>query len=471
MRFIPTLLSLMAAVPTTVTRDTLTLVQPPPSSPSVPPATRGEPRSPFEDWHSDAPGVRRTLNLKNLPGASAEKPNEVEKVPMPAGAMPRVPAGFTAELVVSGDGLKQARVIRTAPNGDLFVSNSKVGEVRIYRFDSGGEGGGVKLTTSGVYAEGLKKPYGIAFYPPGPNPQWVYIANADGVVRFAYKPGDLKASGPPEKILEGTPVAHHWTRDIAFSADGTSLFYAVGSGSNVAQDMFPKPREPEGGLEAWNKINPVGAAWDTEEKRANVLVCDPDGKNLRIYATGLRNPSGIAVNPRTGELWSVVNERDGLGDDTPVEYATRVKEGAFYGWPWYYNVDVEDPRHKGARPDLKGKVEKPDVLMQPHTAPLQIVFYDGANFPAEYKGSAFVTMHGSWDRSRRIGYKVVRLIADAKGEFTGEVEDFMTGFVVSDKQVWGRPVGVAVGKDGSLFVTEDGSNTIWRVSYTGPRSR
>jgi glucose/arabinose dehydrogenase len=182
-------------------------------------------------------------------------------------------------------------------------------------------------------------------------------------------------------------------------------------------------------------------------------------------ATGLRNCAGITIQPATGLPWCVVNERDELGDNTPFEYATAVKDNAFYGWPWYYIGSNEDPRHKGARPDLKAKVTIPDVLMQAHSAPLQIVFYDGKDFPAVYNGSAFVTMHGSWNRAQRTGYKVVRLLFDGAGKPTGEYEDFMTGFVISDKQVWGRPVGVAVAQDGSLFVTEDGNGTIWRVSH------
>jgi glucose/arabinose dehydrogenase len=227
------------------------------------------------------------------------------------------------------------------------------------------------------------------------------------------------------------------------------------------------PRVP-GGVDGWNKTHQFGAAWDTEEGRANILSFDPEGKNQKIVAAGLRNPSGITIQPATGQLWAVVNERDGLGDNTPFDYATHVQEGAFYGWPWYYIGVHEDPRHKGERTDLKDQITIPDVLIQTHSAPLQIVFYDGASFPAQYKGNAFVTLHGSWDRSRRTGYKVVRLLFDDSGKPTGEYEDFMTGFVISDKQVWGRPVGVAVAADGSLFVTEDGNGTIWRVSYQEP---
>jgi glucose/arabinose dehydrogenase len=216
-------------------------------------------------------------------------------------------------------------------------------------------------------------------------------------------------------------------------------------------------------MEQWKATRPLGAAWDTEERRADVLTFDPDGKNEKVFATGLRNCSGLTIQPATGQLWCVVNERDLLGEETPFEYATSVRDGAFYGWPWYYIGGHEDPRHKGERPDLNDKVTVPDVLMQAHTAPLQITFYEGAMFPADYKGSAFVTMHGSWNRGQRAGYKVVRLLF-ANGKPTGEVEDFMTGFVVSDRAVWGRPVGLAVAKDGSLFVSEDGSGTIWRVS-------
>jgi glucose/arabinose dehydrogenase len=272
------------------------------------------------------------------------------------------------------------------------------------------------------------------------------------------------ATGKPEQIVGHIPWVHHWTRDIAFTPDGKRLLLSVGSGSNVALDMFPEP-EVKGGLQAWIKSEPLGAGWDTEERRADVLSYDPDGKNEKIVATGLRNCAGVTIQPATGLPWCVVNERDELGDNTPFEYATAVKDGTFYGWPWYYIGSNEDPRHKGARPDLKGKVTVPDVLMQAHSAPLQIVFYEGSDFPASYKGSAFVALHGSWNRAERTGYKVVRLLFDSAGKPTGEYEDFMTGFVISDKQVWGRPVGVAVAKDGSLFVTEDGNGTIWRVSH------
>jgi glucose/arabinose dehydrogenase len=416
------------------------------------------------DWRQDKPGLRRHLTLQDLPPIGKSTPNFSEIAPMPANAKPRVADGFSVEMVASG--LVGPRVIRRAPNGDLFVAETFANNVRVLRVPSGS----AKPSNNEVFASHLSKPYGIAFYPLGDNPQWVYVANDDGVVRFPYKSGDLTASGPPERIIGRIPWVHHYTRDIAFTPDGKKLLLSVGSGSNVALDMFPVPLD-KGGLAEWVKTKPLGAAWDTEERRADVLSYDPDGKNEAIYATGLRNCAGLTIQPGTGTPWCVVNERDELGDDTPFEYATSVKQGGFYGWPWYYLGAHEDPRQKGKRPDLKDKVAVPDVLVQAHTAPLQIAFYDGANFPATYKGSAFVTLHGSWNRAKRAGYKVVRLLFDNAGKPTGEVEDFMTGFVVSDKEVWGRPVGIAVAQDGSLFVSEDGNGSIWRISAQATTAR
>jgi glucose/arabinose dehydrogenase len=411
----------------------------------------------FGDWRDDAPGVRRLIKPGDLPRPAANESvaNFPDKAAKNPDASPNVPQGFKVEEVVSG--LEGPRVIRFAPNGDMFVANSKANEVRVYRMTEGT----AKPAQSQIFAARLHKPYGIAFYPPGPEPKWIYIANSHSVVRFAYKAGDLKASGKAQIIVDHIPETDHWTRDIAFSPDGKTLYLSVGSGSNVALDMFPQA--PRGGLEAWNKNHPVGAAWGTEERRADVLTFDPDGRNEKIFATGLRNCSGLTIQPATGHLWCVVNERDELGDNVPFEYATEVREGHFYGWPWYYIGDHEDPRHKGARKDLAGKVTLPDVLIQAHSAPLGIAFYEGADFPTEYKGDAFVTLHGSWNRGKRTGYKVVRLLFE-DGKPTGVYEDFMTGFVHSDAEVWGRPVGVAVGKDGSLFVSDDGSGTIWRIT-------
>jgi glucose/arabinose dehydrogenase len=418
----------------------------------------------FGDWHDDAPGVKRLFKAEDMPAPAVVEQeaasNGPDEVPRPDAAKPDLPEGFSAEMIASG--IENPRVVRVAPNGDLFVADSKANQIRVYRLAEGG----ADLAGEDIFATDLHRPYGIAFYPLGDNPEWVYVANDDSVVRFPYKSGDMKASGEPELIVDHIPGLHHWTRDLVFSADGKTMYLSVGSGSNIALDMSP---EPMGGLEEWNKSHPVGATWDTEEKRADVLAFDPDGKNERIFATGLRNCSGMTLEPTSQALWCVVNERDLLGDDVPFEYATSVKEGGFYGWPWYYIGANEDPRRTGERPDLRDKVTVPDVLMQPHSAPLNIAFYQGENFPDEYKGDAFVTMHGSWNRGVRTGYKVVRLHFD-NGKPTGEYEDFMTGFVVSDEEVWGRPVGVAVAKDGSLIVTEDGSGTIWRVTYEANRS-
>jgi len=416
----------------------------------------------FGDWKADSPGVRRLIRPEDLqkPYATESASNGAGLAERPEGVRPILPPGFSAELVASGIG--NPRVVRLAPNGDLFVADSKANQIRIYRLAEGS----AKPAEQAIFAKGLTRPYGIAFYPPGDKPQWVYVANSNGVVRFAYRDGDLKAQGDPETIVADIPSTHHWTRDIAFSPDGKTLYLSVGSGSNVAEDMGARPK---GGLERWAKSQPLGATWGAEEGRADVLAFDPDGKNRRSFATGLRNCSGMTVQPATGALWCVVNERDELGDNVPFEYATTVKQGAFYGWPWYYIGSNEDPRHKGARPDLAGKVTVPDVLMQAHSAPLNIAFYEGKGFPAQYQGDAFVALHGSWNRGVRTGYKVVRL-KFKNGKPTSEYEDFITGFVVSDDDVWGRPVGVAVARDGALIVTEDGNGTIWRVTYGDGRS-
>ncbi|WP_192258684.1 PQQ-dependent sugar dehydrogenase [Mesorhizobium caraganae] len=413
----------------------------------------------FGDWKADKPGVRRLIKPQDLqaPFVTESASNGPGVAERPEGANPVVLPGFTAELIASG--IANPRVVRVAPNGDLFVANSKDDEIRVYRLGKGS----AKPVQKAIFASNLSRPYGIAFYPPGDKPQWVYIANTDSVVRFTYRDGDLKASGEAETIVSDIPSGGHWTRDIAFSADGKTLYVSVGSRSNVAEGTG---KEPRGGLDAWAKSMPPGAAWGREGGRADVLAFDADGKNGRIVATGLRNCSGMTVQPATGALWCVVNERDGLGDNVPFEYATSVKDGAFYGWPWYYIGANEDPRHKGARPDLAGSVTLPDVLMQAHSAPLNITFYDGGNFPAEYKGDAFVALHGSWNRGVRTGYKVVRL-KFSDGKPTGEYEDFITGFVISNDSVWGRPVGVAVAKDGALILTEDANGTIWRITHVG----
>jgi glucose/arabinose dehydrogenase len=404
----------------------------------------------YGDWRSDAPGVARDIRPDALPApfASQSASRAPSVIVRPVGAMPHVPPGFAAALFVTG--LDQPRTMRTAPNGDIFVAESGAGQIRVLH-TADGLGKPVSAT---VFASGLEMPFGIAFWPPGPSPRFVYVAETNRVVRYPYQPGDLRAAGPAQVVVRSLPEGGHWTRDIVFSSDGVRMFVSVGSASNLDRGLTGPP---PAGL-------PLGAAWGDNLNRADVLEFSPEGGPSRVFATGLRNCSAEAIQPATAALWCVVNERDGLGDNLPPDYATRVEPGAFYGWPWFYIGGHPEPRLGGARIDLAARVTVPDVLIQPHSAPLGIAFYDGAQFPAAYRGDAFVALHGSWNRAQRTGYKVVRLRFQ-DGHPTGVYEDFMTGFVASDQAVWARPVGVTVMHDGSLLVSEDGNGTIWRVTY------
>jgi glucose/arabinose dehydrogenase len=410
-------------------------------------------RDAFGDWRADRPGVTRHITAKDLPApwATPSAANVSRIVPRPANATPQVPDGFEATLFA--EGLTNPRIIRVAPNGDIFVAETRVNRVRVLRAADGE----AKPAVNEIYAGDLNRPFGIAFYPRQ-DPQWVYVANTDSVVRFPYRAGDLKASGKPETVVANLPHGSgHSTRDIAFSNDGKRMFVSVGSASNVGEGLG----KPDNAW--WPENHVLGATWGYETRRADVLVFDPDGKNEGVFATGIRNCVGLAVQPATGELWCSTNERDGLGDDLVPDYVTRVREGQFFGWPWYYIGDNEEPRLRGERPDLKGKVTVPDVLIQSHSASLGMTFYDGKQFPAEYQGDAFAAEHGSWNRAKRTGYKVIR-IKMKDGVPSGEYQDFMTGFVATDTNVWGRPVGVAVAHDGALLVSEDGNGTVWRVA-------
>jgi glucose/arabinose dehydrogenase/cytochrome c2 len=416
------------------------------------------------DWPLQAPGVQHHFKAADLPApfATTSAGNGPRTVPAPTNAMPAVPAGFTVKKFA--EGLRNPRLMRTAPNGDVFIAETGRNRIRIIRTADGADA----PTTNEIFAEGLSRPFGIAFYPPGANPEWMYVANNNSLVRLPYHSGDLKASGEPEVIVPkfSDTTGGHTTRDVAFSKDGKRMFISVGSGSNIAEEMNKKTPEE---IKAWEAENPLGATWGPEANRADVLVTDPDGKQpLRPFATGIRNGVGLAVNQETGDLWVSTNERDNLGDNLVPDYVTRVREGGYYGWPWYYMGNHEDPRHAGERPDLAGKAIVPDVLEQSHSASLEMTFYTAtsglAAFPAEYQGDAFVALHGSWNRNRRTGYKIVRVRIN-HGVPTGEYEDFMTGFVVDDSSVWGRPVGVTVAHDGALLVTEDGNGTIWRIAY------
>jgi glucose/arabinose dehydrogenase len=395
----------------------------------------------FVSYKDEKPGVTRKITVADLPKPYATKgvSNSPDVVARPDGAWPQAPQGFKVELYA--EGLDLPREIKTAPNGDMFVAENDKGEVLVFR---GISQDGKPLQKS-IFATGLNNNFGIAFYPLGADPKWVYVGNTDSVVRFPYKNGDLKATGPQETIVGRLPAGGgHSTRDIAFSPDGTKMFVSVGSVSNVNDpDTHPN-----------------------EHHRANILEFTPEGKFVKVYASGIRNPVGIAINPVTGQLWCSTNERDMLGDNLVPDYITSVKEDGFYGWPWYYIGNHQDPRLEGKHPELASKVIVPDVLLQPHNASLQLTFYSGKQFPAQYHGDIFAAEHGSWNKSARAGYEVIRVPLD-NGKAGGEYQDFLTGFVTADGQVWGRPVGVATAPDGSLMVVDDGSKSIWRVSYTG----
>jgi glucose/arabinose dehydrogenase/cytochrome c5 len=403
--------------------------------------TAAAPKPPFTDFRYEKPGTVRKITVNDLPQPFATKSaeNGAEVVPRPENAWPVTLPGFKVELFASG--LDNPRLMRTAPNGDIFLAEMHAGQIRIFR----GVTSDGKAEQSAIFATGLHNPYGIAFYPPGPNPEWVYIGSETELARFPYHNGDLKASGPAQHVAD-LPGDGHNTRAVNFSPDGKKLFVGVGSGSNVDDpDTHPE-----------------------EKNRADILWCDPSNCQLQVYASGIRNAGGaIEINPKTGELWCSVNERDALGDNLVPDYITHVQEGGFYGWPWWYLGPHQDPRHAGKHPELKDKAIVPDVLLQAHNASLQFTFYQGDKFPAEYKGDIFASEHGSWNKAVRVGYEVIRIPLHGTGHATGEYEDFVTGFVTPNGDVWGRPVGMTEAPDGSLLVSDDGSNSIWRISYTG----
>jgi len=396
------------------------------------------------DWKSDAPGVRRKITVQDLPPPTSNilAINRARVVNRPAGVPLRVPSGFKIELYA--EGFRDPRFLLTAPNGDIFVVESRANQIKVLR-DTNGDG---KPDVTETFAErDLNKPFGIAFYPPRDDPQFLYVANTDGVIRFPYRNGDLKARGPAEQLaarLSGGAArlrsGGHWTRDIVFSPDGKKMYVSIGSRSNVSDNA--------------------------EADRARIFEFNPDATNRKVYAWGIRNAVGIAFRPGSNELWMSTNERDEIGEDLPPDYISSVHPGGFYGWPWFYIGNHPDPRHKGKHPELADKVIVPDVLVQAHSATLNLCFYTGDQFPAEYKGDIFAAFHGSWNRMKRTGYKVVRVPFDhSTNKALGEYEDFVTGFVTPEGKVWGRPVGIAVVKDGSLLISEDGNGTIWRVSF------
>jgi glucose/arabinose dehydrogenase len=457
----------------------------------------------FTDWNQQHPGVRHKITLSDLPepNPSESVQNTAHIIVRPANAWPIAPAGFKVTLYAGGDAapmqrsdnkehmelsggtFTQPRIVRTAPNGDIFLADTGAGTVFVMR----GVGPNGKAAILEKFATGLDHPFGIAFYP-AQNPQFIYIGNATTIQRFAYHSGDLHATGKPETMVPDIPGyaqltgGGHSSRDVVFTKDGSHMLVSVGSGSNV-DDADTHPREFH---------------------RADILEFTPDGKFVEVYAHGIRNCVGEAINPITSQLWCSTNERDELGNHLVPDYVSSVPEGSFFGWPWYYMGGHRDPRLKdpcangtGPNPqltapltadqaknckrvDLSSKVITPDVLVQPHMASLEMVFYPrfvslgtahepgwkNTTFPAEYTGDIFAAEHGSWNRKNRAGYEVINVVMK-DGKATGEYDDFLTGFVTPDGQVWGRPVGVAVGNDGSLYVSDDGSRSVWHVTYTG----
>ncbi len=449
-----------AAAPSMAGRGGAPNFGPPPGTPGQDRPIRG-----FDDWKNDAPGRAHRIDIAKLPPpydtpSTARFP---KLVPRPADAQVKLPPGFTFSVFASGT--TGARKMLLAPNGDIFLSETTAGRVVIMRPSADGTHADQIFT----FAQGLDLPHGLAFYPDARDPQWLYVAETNRVVRYPYKSGDTQASGVPQIVVARlSPVAGggHFSRDIAFSPDGRKMYVSVGSQSNIAEDLPKKTVEQ---AKAWEATHGLGTAWGNEENRADVLVYDVgSGKPGKVYASGIRNCVSLTVQPLNGALWCTTNERDMLGDDLVPDYATRLQPGQWYGWPWYYMGNHEDPRHAGERPDLAGRVTSPDVPFQAHSAALNLIFYTAtsgsAAFPKEYLGEGFAVLHGSWNRAFRTGHKIVR-VRMKNGVPTGEYDDFLTGFIVDDGNAWGRPVALLVNRDGSLLLSDDGSNVVYRIAY------
>jgi len=397
------------------------------------------------------------LNLP-APDTTAAKNKFSKVIGWPEGKTPVAPEGF--EVTKFASGIKSPRNTYIMPNGDILVvlSNSErttveavagaisgksksevkgesANTILLYR-DADKDGKAETVTT---FLGGLNQPYGMLVIGDK-----FYVANTDGLLQYPYKAGDTKITGNGKKILS-LPAGgynNHWTRNLITNADKSKIYITVGSGSNVG----------ENGMEH-------------EVRRANILEVNPDGTGEKIYASGLRNPVGVDWAPGTNMLWTAVNERDGLGDELVPDYITSVKQGAFYGWPYSYYGQNEDPRMKGKNPELVKKAVVPDVPVGAHTASLGLAFYKATKFPAKYQGGAFIGQHGSWNLSALSGYKVA-FVPFKNGKPTGKPEDFLTGFIANaDKgEVYGRPVGVTLTPDGALLVADDVSGTIWKVA-------
>ncbi len=387
--------------------------------------------------------------------------NQAHAVGWPAGGKPVAPSGFVVTRFA--DHLNHPRWLYVLPNGDVLVAQATteeetgggvVGWVRnsIQR-DAGAFGAGANsivllrdanadgvVDGDALYAQNLHQPFGMALLG-----DWLYVGDTDAVLRYRYATGDMRATAPPETVVA---LPHrdgdngHWTRNIVVRPDGRKLYVGVGSSSNIADN----------GIEA-------------ERNRAAIWEINPDGSGMRIYASGLRNPNGMDFEPTTGALWVAVNERDMLGDTVPPDYMTSVRDGGFYGWPYSYWGQHVDDRVQPPRPDLVARAIAPDYALGAHTASLGLTFYRANVFPAHYRGGVFIGQHGSWNRSHRSGYKVV-FVPFANGRPSGDVEDFLTGFLNARGEAQGRPVGVAVDRTGALLVADDVGNVVWRVAPT-----
>ncbi|WP_426588557.1 PQQ-dependent sugar dehydrogenase [Dapis sp. BLCC M229] len=374
--------------------------------------------------------IRISLDSLPQPFASDSASNPADIIPVPDNPTLQVPDGFTVN--VFAEDLERPRWLAVTPTGDVLVTETPLNQIRLLR-DTDGDG---TTDFSQIFASetnGLNQPFGMAF-----TEDYFYVGNTDSIVRYPYNIGDIQINGTGEKIAD-LPTGGHWTRNLAIS-ENNQLFVSIGSLSNVSVEPLP---------------------------RASVQVMNLDASDRQTFAFGLRNPVGLDFNPITGQLYTTVNERDGLGDDLVPDYLTGLEQGEFYGWPYaYLSPNLEDPRRTGENPNLVTQTQTPDVLFQSHSAPLGLQFYDEATFPEEYQNGAFVAFRGSWNRQEPTGYKLVFAPFDESGNPTGEYRDFLTGFLdISEETTWGRPTGLQVLPDGSLLFTEEVNNRVYRIQY------
>lgn len=362
------------------------------------------------------------------PGATPSVSNGPRTTMRPPGRVPNVPPGFTASLFA--DGLEHARELTVAGNGDVYLAEPRAGRVTRLR-DADGDGRAELRTT---FADGFDHPHGLAVRPDG-----LWVADLEAVWRLDWTTGARERITPPGAL---GPGGGHWTRNLAFHPAGDRFYVSIGSRGNLGEEPLP---------------------------RATIQEFRADGSGQRTFAAGLRNPVGIAVRPGSDELWTVVNERDGLGDGLVPDFLTRVRDGGFYGWPYSYIGSNPQPGFAEKRPDLVAAAIVPDLLFQSHSAPLGLAFYTGTQFPPEYRGDAFVGLHGSWNSGKPVGYMVAR-VPMKDGRPAGHYESFATGFWAAGEDravVWGRPVGIAVAGDGALLVADDVGQVVWRIAFTG----